>query len=112
MRRRRGRVPPPPRPTPAGPLSAGLVTVVAADTAVGAVPGAAAGQGRPGAPDAAWVHVGADGAITAFTGKVEAGQGTRTALALLVAEALAVASASVRLLRGRTAVSPFGTGSC
>ena len=94
-----------------GPLSAGLVTVVAADTAVGAVPGAAAGQGRPGAPDAAWVHVGADGAITAFTGKVEAGQGTRTALALLVAEELAVAPASVRLVMGRTDVSPFDMGS-
>ena len=51
-------------------------------------PGPAAG--RWAAPDDAWVHVGADGAVTAFTGKVEAGQGTRTALGLLVAEELAV----------------------
>ena len=34
--------------------------------------------------------------MTAFTGKVEAGQGTRTALGALVAEELAVPPASVR----------------
>src|SRR5215472_18716920 len=44
----------------------GLLTVVADDF-----------DGEPGfnGPDDAWVHVGADGSITAFTGKVEAGQG-------------------------------------
>ena len=48
------------------------------------------GPGQWGGPDESWVHVGADGSVTAFTGKVEAGQGTRTALGLLVAEELAV----------------------
>jgi nicotinate dehydrogenase subunit B len=64
----------------------------------------------PGAGDGAWVHVGADGTITAFTGKVEAGQGTRTALALLVGEELAVAPGTVRLAMADTAVSPFDWG--
>jgi nicotinate dehydrogenase subunit B len=72
-------------------LSDGLVTVVAED-------------------DASWVHVGADGSVTAFTGKVEAGQGTRTALGLLVAEELAVPPASVRVVMGNTDVSPFDMG--
>ncbi|HMG63144.1 MAG TPA: (2Fe-2S)-binding protein, partial [Streptosporangiaceae bacterium] len=49
----------------------GLMTVVASD---------AAGAGQDGyyGPNDAWVHVGAGGAVTAFSGKVEGGQGTRT----------------------------------
>jgi nicotinate dehydrogenase subunit B len=86
-------------------LSDGLVTVVA-DDARPPVPG----PGQWGGPDGAWVHVGADGSVTAFTGKVEAGQGTRTALGLLVAEELAVPAASVRVVMGNTDVSPFDLG--
>jgi nicotinate dehydrogenase subunit B len=80
----------------------GLLTVVADSTA----------DGQPGfaGPDDAWVHIGADGTITAFTGKVEAGQGTRTALSLLVAEELAVAAGMVRLTMADTNVSPFDLG--
>ncbi|HXZ66937.1 MAG TPA: molybdopterin cofactor-binding domain-containing protein [Streptosporangiaceae bacterium] len=77
----------------------GMVTVVA-------------DPGEPGfaGPDDAWVHVGADGAITAFTGKVEAGQGTRTALSLLVAEELAVPADAIRLVMADTDTSPFDLG--
>jgi len=87
-------------------LPDGLVTVVAEDAAAAAGPG----QGRWGGPDDAWVHVGADGSVTAFTGKVEAGQGTRTALGMLVAEELAVPPGSVRVVMGNTGVSPFDLG--
>src|SRR5580700_3228528 len=86
-------------------LPDGLVTVVADDG-----PEAGPGQGRWGGPDDAWVHVGADGSVTAFTGKVEAGQGTRTALGLLVAEELAVPSGMVRVVMGNTDTSPFDMG--
>ncbi len=48
--------------------------------------------------------------MTAFTGKVEAGQGTRTALGMLVAEELAVPPGSVRVVMGNTDVSPFDLG--
>ena len=58
----------------------------------------------------AWLHVGPDGVVTAFTGKVEAGQGTRGALSLLVAEELRVAPGAVRVLMGDTGVSPFDLG--
>jgi isoquinoline 1-oxidoreductase len=110
-----------PGPGPAGPvpwdqardaasffdqLPDGLVTVVADDAAQ--APGA--GPGRWGGPDDAWVHVGADGSVTAFTGKVEAGQGTRTALGVLVAEELAVPVARVRVVMGNTDLSPFDLG--
>jgi CO/xanthine dehydrogenase Mo-binding subunit/aerobic-type carbon monoxide dehydrogenase small subunit (CoxS/CutS family) len=87
-------------------LPDGLVTVVAEDAEAGAGPA----QGRWGGLDDAWVHVGADGSVTAFTGKVEAGQGTRTALGVLVAEELAVPPASVRVVMGDTDVSPFDLG--
>ena len=87
-------------------LPDGLVTVVAED----AEAGAEAVPGRWGGPDDAWVHVGADGSVTAFTGKVEAGQGTRTALGALVAEELAVPPGSVRVVMGNTDVSPFDLG--
>jgi isoquinoline 1-oxidoreductase len=58
----------------------------------------------------AWLHVGPDGVVTAFTGKVEAGQGTRGALSLLVAEELRVPPGAVRVLMGDTGVSPFDMG--
>jgi isoquinoline 1-oxidoreductase len=91
-------------------LPDGLVTVVTED-ATPAVPG----PGQWGAPargweQSAWVHVGADGSVTAFTGKVEAGQGTRTALGLLVAEELAVPPTSVHVVMADTDVSPFDLG--
>jgi nicotinate dehydrogenase subunit B len=81
----------------------GLLTVVADE---------ADGESEPGfdGPDDAWVHVGADGSITAFTGKVEAGQGTRTALALLVAEELVVQAGRVSVAMADTDVSPFDLG--
>jgi isoquinoline 1-oxidoreductase len=88
-------------------LADGLVTVVAADD--GSQDGAVSPAG-PGTGDDAWVHVGADGTVTAFTGKVEAGQGTRTALAQLVAEELAVPAASVRVVMGNTSLSPYDVG--
>ncbi len=78
----------------------GLMTVVAGD-------GDATGWG---APDEAWVHVAGDGTVTAFTGKVEAGQGTRTALGLLVAEELALPAGSVAVTMARTDTSPFDLG--
>jgi isoquinoline 1-oxidoreductase len=77
----------------------GLMTVVAEE-----------GEPGFGGPDDAWVHVGADGQITAYTGKVEAGQGTRTALSLLVGEELAVPPGSIALSMADTDTSPFDLG--
>jgi nicotinate dehydrogenase subunit B len=84
-------------------MTEGLLAVV---TAQGQPPR----PGLPAGPEDAWVHVGADGAVTAFTGKVEAGQGTRTALALVVAEELAVPVSAVTVAMGDTGTSPFDLG--
>jgi CO/xanthine dehydrogenase Mo-binding subunit len=58
----------------------------------------------------AWLHVGADGGVTVFTGKVEVGQNIRTSLAQSVADELRVPFAAVRLVMGDTARTPFDMG--
>jgi len=58
----------------------------------------------------AWLHVGADGDATAFTGKVDVGQDNRTALSLIVADELGMAPAAVRVAMGDTDVCPFDPG--
>ena len=69
------------------------------------------GWGRGGPPHGgAWIHLGEDGKARAFTGKVDVGQGTRTALSLLVAEELRLPLASVELAMGDTAVCPWDMG--
>ena len=58
----------------------------------------------------AWLHVDTDGAVTAFTGKVDVGQGNRTALALLVAAELGVPVDAVRMVMGDTDLCPYDRG--
>ncbi len=58
----------------------------------------------------AWLHISPEGAVTAFTGKVDVGQDNRTALRLLVAEELGVPLAAVRLAMGDTDVCPYDMG--
>jgi isoquinoline 1-oxidoreductase len=82
--------------------------------------GAADGEGLTVVADAigdgfttskqAWLHVGPDGVVTAATGKVEAGQGTRGALTLIIAEELRVPPGSVRVVMGDTGTSPHDAG--
>lgn len=58
----------------------------------------------------AWLHVGADGIVTAFTGKVDVGQDNRTALSLLVAAELGVTLWAVTLVMGDTDLCPHDQG--
>jgi nicotinate dehydrogenase subunit B len=58
----------------------------------------------------AWLHIGENGEITAFTGKVEVGQNIRTSLSQAVAEELCVPVASIRLVMGDTQLVPFDMG--
>jgi nicotinate dehydrogenase subunit B len=57
-----------------------------------------------------WLHVGEDGAVTGFTGKVEIGQNIRTSLAQTIADELRVPFESVRLVTADTALTPFDAG--
>jgi nicotinate dehydrogenase subunit B len=53
-----------------------------------------------------WIRIGGDGKITVFTGKVELGQGLKTALIQLAAEELVVAPEAVLLVTADTALTP------
>src|ERR1051325_2755928 len=58
----------------------------------------------------AWLHVGEDGRVTVYTGKVEVGQNARTSLTQAVAEELRAPVASIRMVMGDTALTPFDMG--
>ena len=58
----------------------------------------------------AWLHVGEDGTITVFTGKVEFGQNIRTELTQVVAEELRAPLEKIRLVMGDTDLTPFDMG--
>jgi isoquinoline 1-oxidoreductase len=59
---------------------------------------------------AAWIHIGADGRVTVFTGKVEIGQNIRTSLAQQVAEELRVSVAAIEMVMGDTDRTPYDMG--
>ena len=58
----------------------------------------------------AWLNIEADGRITALTGTSPHGQGSETAFAQVIADALGVTPADVRVLHGDTAIIPSGGG--
>ncbi|MBI1930752.1 xanthine dehydrogenase family protein molybdopterin-binding subunit, partial [Candidatus Poribacteria bacterium] len=58
----------------------------------------------------AWLHIGEDGAVTVYTGKVEVGQNIRTSLTQVVAEELSAPLTSIHLVMGDTDKTPFDQG--
>lgn len=58
----------------------------------------------------AWLHIGATGKVTVFTGKAEMGQNIRTSLSQAVAGDLRVPLSSVRLVMADTWRTPFDMG--
>jgi isoquinoline 1-oxidoreductase len=70
------------------------------------------GEGVNALPEdvAAWLHIGPNGEITAFTGKVEVGQNIRTSLTQAVADELRCSPSMVRLVMGDTDLTPWDMG--
>jgi isoquinoline 1-oxidoreductase len=58
----------------------------------------------------AWLHIGADNAVTVYTGKAEVGQNIRTSLSQVVAEELRLPVGSIRLVMADTQLTPFDMG--
>ncbi len=54
-----------------------------------------------------WIHIGADGTVTVYTGKVEVGQNIRTSLSQIVAEELMVPVLSIKMVMGDTDLVPY-----
>jgi isoquinoline 1-oxidoreductase len=73
------------------------------------------GRGQRGNQDmpkeiGAWLHIGGDGKVKAFTGKVEIGQNIRTSLAQAVAEELHVNVSHIEFVMGDTLLTPYDMG--
>jgi isoquinoline 1-oxidoreductase len=90
-------------------LGAGLVVGIAQPSLLAQESGRGRGEELP-RDLASWMHVGADGKITVFTGKVEMGQNIRTSLAQQVAEELRTSVHSLTLVMGDTDLVPFDLG--
>ena len=58
----------------------------------------------------AWLHIGEDGTVTAYTGKVEVGQNIRTSLSQAIAEELHVPIEKIRMVMGDTKLTPYDRG--
>jgi len=58
----------------------------------------------------AWLHIGEDGAVTVYTGKVEVGQNIRTSLTQAVAEELHVPVSAIQMVMGDTKLTPYDRG--
>jgi len=71
-----------------------------------------ANQGAASLPKeiSAWLHIGEDGRITVYTGKVEVGQNIRTSLTQAVAEELHVPVDAIHLVMGDTKLTPYDRG--
>ena len=71
-----------------------------------------ANQGTASLPKeiSAWLHIGEDGRITVYTGKVEVGQNIRTSLTQAVAEELHVPVDAIHLVMGDTKLTPYDRG--
>jgi nicotinate dehydrogenase subunit B len=93
---------------------AGLVVLLVLEKSQAQEPGGRQRRGFRGGPTApeigAWVHIGEDGQVTAYTGKVELGQNVRTSLTQAVADELRVSMAAVRLVMADTGLTPFDMG--
>jgi isoquinoline 1-oxidoreductase len=100
-------------------LGAGLLITVALDSVASAQEaprregrggggnrGGGGFRGGPPAKVAARLHIGQDGVITVFTGKVEAGQGARAELTQAAAEELRVPADRINLVMADTSLVP------
>ena len=90
---------------------AGLFVFVRVEPAAGwQEPARLPGRGGYPADFNAYLHIGADGRVACFSGKVELGQGPSTALAQLLADELDVAFSSVDVVLGDTDRCPYDMG--
>ncbi len=97
-------------------LGAGVLVVcalkqVAAGQESGARPAGGFAFGPPLPKEiSAWLHIGENGVVTVYTGKVEIGQNIRTSLAQAVAEELRYSISKIELIMGDTQLTPYDMG--
>ena len=93
-------------------LGAGVLVVSVLKPALVAQESGGARQRRGDLPKEidAWLHIGENGEVTVYTGKVEMGQNIRTSLSQAVAEELHVPMEKIEMVMGDTQLTPFDMG--
>jgi nicotinate dehydrogenase subunit B len=93
-------------------LGAGVLIVSVLKDARALQESGAAGAQGPSLPKeiGAWLHIGEDGGVTVYTGKVEVGQNVRTSLTQAVAEELHVPVNAIQMVMGDTKLTPYDRG--
>ncbi len=94
-------------------LGGGIVVMLIPDDSDAQESGGGARRGtREPIPEnvSAWLHVGQDGVVSVFTGKVEVGQNARTSLTQAVAEELSMPLSSIRMVMADTDLTPWDMG--
>jgi len=93
-------------------LGGGILIGLFAEESPAQQPGRGRGRGFGGGPQeiSAWLHIGEDGKVTAYTGKVEVGQNARTSLSQVIAEELRLSVNAIKLVMGDTALVPYDGG--
>lgn len=91
-----------------------VVALLVKDVSAQQPPGGRGGGGRGGGGAAqtvgAYVHIGEDGSVTGYTGKVEIGQNIRTSLAQVIAEELHVPMTRIKMVMAETDKVPYDNG--
>jgi nicotinate dehydrogenase subunit B len=93
-------------------LGAGVLVVSVLKPAVAAQESGGGQRRRPDLPKDvdAWLHLGENGKVTVYTGKVEVGQNIRTSLSQAVSEELRVPIENIEMVMGDTRLTPFDMG--
>lgn len=87
----------------------GLIVALLVDRVEAQQPGRRPGGAGP-QEIGAWLHIGEDGKITVYTGKVEIGQNIRTSLTQVVAEELHTPVERITVVMADTQLTPFDAG--
>jgi nicotinate dehydrogenase subunit B len=95
-----------------GMMGGGILVLLVEDEILAQESGGGGRRGFGAMPQevSAWLHIGQDGAIAVYTGKVEVGQNSRTSLTQAACEELHVEPAAVRMVMGDTSLTPFDGG--
>jgi isoquinoline 1-oxidoreductase len=91
-------------------MGGGLLVVATTPAAAQQETGRGGQQNRATDTLASWLHIGTDGRVTVYTGKVEIGQNIRTSLAQTVADELGAPIGTISLVMADTDLTPFDQG--
>ena len=91
-------------------MGGGLLVISTVPVVAQQETGRGGGQGRATDDLASWLHIGPNGRVTVYTGKVEIGQNIRTSLAQTVADELCAPMGVISLVMADTDLTPFDPG--